>query len=93
MRKAIFILIAAGVAAACGNSRKAAPGSSEAGMETTVSATAPAADLPVPALPDNLASPEERADFMALHFWDEMKWGDAAQASTRLSWSRILSTM
>lgn len=80
MRKVIFILIAAGVATACGNSRKAAPGNSEAGMETTVSATAPAADLPVPALPDNLASPEERADFMALHFWDEMKWGDAAQA-------------
>lgn len=80
MRKVIFILIAAGVAAACGNSRKAAPGSSEAAMETTVSATAPAADLPVPALPDNLTSPEERADFMALHFWDEMKWGNAAQA-------------
>lgn len=80
MRKAIYIVLVAGLAAACGNSRGTAPQGSEAATETTVSATAPVTDLPVPTLPDNLTSPQERADYMALHFWDAMKWGDAAMA-------------
>lgn len=78
MKKAIFILILAGLVAACGNSRKAAPQGTA--TESAVSATAPVTELPIPVLPDNLTSPEERADYMALHFWDAMKWGDAAMA-------------
>ena len=37
-------------------------------------------DLPLPAVPDSLGSTEERAAYMALHFWDAMDWKDHSQS-------------
>lgn len=37
-------------------------------------------DLPLPVIPANLATPEERADYLALHFWDAMDWHDRSLA-------------
>lgn len=38
----------------------------------------PAAELPLPAIPQSLTSPEARAAFLALHFWDAMDFADHA---------------
>lgn len=32
--------------------------------------------LPIPVVPDSLATAEERAAYMALHFWDAMDWSN-----------------
>lgn len=37
-------------------------------------------ELPVPAVPDSLVSPESRADYAISHFWDAMDFGDTLQS-------------
>lgn len=37
-------------------------------------------ELPLPQIPASLTSPEERADYLALHFWDAMDWRDTGKA-------------
>lgn len=37
-----------------------------------------AAELPLPAIPQSLTSPEARAAYLALHFWDAMDFADHA---------------
>lgn len=37
-------------------------------------------DLPLPMIPANLATPEERADYLAIHFWDAMDWHNRSLA-------------
>ena len=42
--------------------------------EATVS---PRGELELPTVPDSLRAPAERADYILLHFWDAMEWGDS----------------
>lgn len=35
-------------------------------------------ELPVPAVPDSLVSPESRADYAIFHFWDDMDFADTS---------------
>lgn len=46
--------------------------------EAEVQAALAAGELPVPTVPESLATPEERAAYVALHFWDAMDWNNHA---------------
>ncbi|PWL61751.1 MAG: hypothetical protein DBY35_04350 [Bacteroidales bacterium] len=45
---------------------------------TGEAAVASRGELALPAVPDSLRAPAERADYILLHFWDAMEWGDSA---------------
>lgn len=42
--------------------------------------SAASVELPLPVIPAKLTSPEERADYLAMHFWDAMDWQDRSIA-------------
>ncbi len=66
----MILAIAAAVGfGACGGSV-----SKPAMSEEEVTALLEAGDLPVPEVPESLVSPQDRAEFVALHFWDAMDW-------------------
>lgn len=60
--------------AGCGVSDKGSAGKETA--TTGKEAAAAGVELPLPAIPADLKTPEERADYLALHFWDAMDWRD-----------------
>lgn len=37
-------------------------------------------ELALPVVPDSLREPAERADYVLMHFWDAMEWGDTTLA-------------
>lgn len=45
---------------------------------TGEAAVASRGELALPTVPDSLRTPAERADYILLHFWDAMEWGDSA---------------
>lgn len=67
---ALFLL-----ASACGKSSV-----SSRVVDSADVADSPVSELPLPQIPANLATPEERADYLALHFWDAMDWQDPSCA-------------
>lgn len=67
---AIMVLVIGGVLlAACGGKRLDHPETAPVKVETD-------GNLPLPSVPDSLTTPEERAAFVAAHFWDGMDWHD-----------------
>lgn len=74
----IFPLLAAMalLMASCGSSgdRKGDQGSASA------QALPDGLELPLPQIPASLNTPEERADYLAMHFWDAMDWRDNGKA-------------
>lgn len=53
-----------------------APAESGTAANTVVGA---ALDLPLPAVPDSLTKPTDRANYALLHFWDRLDWADTAR--------------
>lgn len=49
-----------------------------AGMDTLVSL-----ELPLPVIPDSLRTPQSRAAYLLVHFWDEMDFGDTLRSRHR----------
>lgn len=39
--------------------------------------------LPLPVIPDSLVTPEEKAAFMAFHYWDELNFNDSIRATDK----------
>lgn len=75
IRKMCRFLMCAGIflisVCSCRNSGKAQD-ERKASVAETVS------ELPMPAVPDSLVSPESRADYAIYHFWDAMDFTDTA---------------
>lgn len=71
-------MLAAGLGlAACSDSGRKAP------VEVAPATVTAAADpqlLPLPVLPDSLTEPQQRAGFLAVHFWDAMDWKDRSRS-------------
>ncbi len=67
-----FIMLSAVVCA----STSCGPGNAGAGTQADVPADTAAYTLPMPEIPPSLTSPEERAAFLARHYWDKMNWND-----------------
>lgn len=75
MSKALYSLFALLLllAPACGKS-------SVSKSDSDSAAASSALELPLPSIPADLTTPEARADYLALHFWDAMDWRDPARA-------------
>lgn len=56
---------------ACGNGTRAAQVEEKA---------EPMTELPLPVLPDSLRTPQSRAAYISLHFWDMLDFGDDSEA-------------
>lgn len=48
--------------------------------ETPVAPVTDRGDLPLPSLPASLTDPEERADYLAAHFWDALDFSDTIRS-------------
>jgi len=81
----MFVLATGLCLAACGHSREEKTAGDvgevavQAGNGESASSGTPA-ELPLPKMPDNLSNPQERADYVLLHFWDEMDFADRSLA-------------
>lgn len=72
----IWIIAVALLFAACG--RKAAGGVSDAGGQIVLDGNG--GELPMPAIPSALNSPDERSSYVAEHFWDAMDFSDTLRS-------------
>lgn len=48
--------------------------------ETPMAPVTDRGDLPLPSLPASLTDPEERADYLAAHFWDALDFSDTIRS-------------
>lgn len=76
----ILVCLAALCSAGCGHSAQAVGEESADGGASGSVATAQGAvaELPMPSVPDSLGSVEERAAYVALHYWDSMDFRNHA---------------
>lgn len=65
----IFVALAGLLLASCGGHQKS-------GIAEAMSPETADGQLPLPAVPDSLTTPEQRAAFVSAHFWDSMDWQD-----------------
>lgn len=71
---ALFFVMTLSVTSACG--RKA-----DSSVSSTSSVDTATYTLPLPEMPKNLTQPEQRAAFLADHYWDKMDWNDTVLLS------------
>ncbi len=70
----IFCLISV----SCGSSAKSNPSGAAAEPQTAANPESP--ELTLPAIPDSLVTPQQRAGYLSLHFWDGMDWADHSRS-------------
>lgn len=51
--------------------------------QTKTDTVAPGLELPLPEVPATLTAPKERAEYIILHFWDAMDFGDTLRCRNR----------
>lgn len=66
----IILVLAVLLPAACADRKRSGTAEALPGIETADG------QLPLPAVPDSLTTPELRAAFVSAHFWDAMDWQD-----------------
>lgn len=76
MKKHLFLILLAAIVllASCTGGKQNAAETDSA----RESAPEKPAELPLPSIPESLATPESRAAYLALHFWDGMDFSDQA---------------
>ena len=71
LRRIAYIIALSSVMIACGNGTKAAQAQEP---------VPPMTELPLPAMPDSLRTPQARAAYLALHFWDALDFAADSEA-------------
>lgn len=66
----IILVLVVLLPAACADRKRSSTAEALPGIETADG------QLPLPAVPDSLTTPEQRAAFVSAHFWDAMDWQD-----------------
>lgn len=71
----LVIMLAVCLPAVCGCAR-----GSDSGVVTAAGKDSAGPELPMPEVPSTLQSAVDRADYLAVHFWDAMDWSNPRQA-------------
>jgi len=74
LRSITWCIIFSLISVSCGSSAKSNPSGDAADPQTATNLES--LELTLPAIPDSLVTPQQRAGYLSLHFWDDMDWSN-----------------